>query len=274
MLVIRPRLVVSFGGYLSVPVVLSARLLGVTCVTHEQTTRVGLANRFIGRFCQKIFVSFSSSVKYFPKNKTVLVGNLLRREIFEDRGYFKFNNQKKTIYVTGGKQGAHKINELIGLFLPKLLFQYNLIHQCGSFSLHDDFSALQDLAEGLDESLRRDYLLQKHFNFDEIGSVLARANFVVSRAGANIVCELAALRKPSLLIPLEGSSHGEQEENAKLLSSVGLAFVIEESQMNEENLINGLKRLESLSPNEQKIDSEFVPNGDKKMAAEVYHLIS
>lgn len=270
---VRPNLVVSFGGYLCVPVVFAARILRINCVTHEQTATAGLANRLIGRFCRKIFISFKSSEKFFPKNKTILTGNPLRREIFYDHGLFKFMNQKKTIYITGGKQGAHRINELIKQNLSELLGHYNLIHQCGSNTLTNDYEVLSGLRLSLPIEARDCYLLKTHFDFGEIGSVLARADYVISRSGANVVCELSALRKKSLLIPLPGSSHGEQEINAQLLSSVGLAVVLKESEMNCENLIDKLKKLEKLKADEEKIKSEFIFDGDKRMAEEVIKLI-
>lgn len=274
LLKVRPNLVVSFGGYLCVPVIFAARVLGIKSVTHEQTTAAGFANRAVARFCIKVFISFSSSKKYFSPAKTILTGNPLRSEIFTDGGYFKFTNNKPVIYVTGGKQGAHKINLLVRESLPVLLQSYNVIHQSGSVSLHNDYEELLNFSQNdLPEKFRESYILKTHFGFSEIGSIFARVNYVVSRAGANIVCELAGLRKPAVLIPLPGSSHREQEDNAHLLKEVGLAEILEESNSNTESLVKSLENLTVMGINEQKLLAEFPQGASAKLAREIVKIL-
>ncbi len=268
-----PNLVLSFGGYLSSPVIFSAWLLRIPCLTHEQTSEAGFANRFNANFCQKVLISFESSRKYFPHGKTVLTGNPVRPEIFEDRGYFKFDSDRPTIYVTGGKQGSHVINEALAKLLPDLLETVNVIHQAGSSTVFDDYSNLTKLAASWTRNLKDNYLLRDHFEAGEVGSVFAGAGLVISRAGANTVCELAALRKRAILIPISGSSHREQERNARLLKDLGLAQILEEGNLTGENLLLNIKKMLSLGPavvDEEAIDKIFLPDAAQKVADEVF----
>lgn len=234
----QPDLIISFGGYLAVPVVLTGWLLRIPSVTHEQTTIVGLANRLIAKFAQKIFISWPQSQKYFDPRKVVLTGLPLREEIFTAKSdQFQFNNQQSVIYVTGGKQGSHIINEAIKLSLPQLLTKVNIIHQCGSSSLHNDFQTLMNLKKSLPTDLQEKYLVKDYYYQEEIGSVFATSGLVVSRAGAHTIYELAALAKPAIFIPIPWVSHNEQYKNARILVNVGMARILPEDQLNTDNLL-------------------------------------
>lgn len=270
---IRPKLIVSFGGYLAVPTVLAAWLLRIPSVTHEQTAEAGFANRLISRFCQKVYVSYASSRRYLPARKTVITGNPLREDVSADRGLYQFENEKKVVYITGGKQGAHSLNILVRQSLPELLTKYNVIHQCGSVSLHKDFENLVNFREGLPPEAKKSYIVKPHFYFSEIGSVFARANLVVSRAGANTVCELANLKKRSVLIPLPGSSHGEQERNARLLEKTGLAVVLPQEEANPQTLVQSLSEVERKAVNEEVLSQEFLPDAAGNLAREIAQVL-
>ncbi len=231
---IEPDLIVSFGGYLALPVAYAGSLMGIPVVTHEQTTVAGWANRMIGLVAKKIFLTFESSANYYPKNKAVLTGLPLRPEIFKS-GKKLFQNKKKTIYITGGKQGSHAINEAVFKILPRLLERFNIIHQVGSTTLFNDIEKAAQIKAGLAEK-GKNYLPKEYFFEEEIGSVFNSADFVVSRAGAHIVYELLALGKPAILIPLPNSSHNEQNENAKMLESLGLAKVLPQAELEKGGL--------------------------------------
>ncbi len=277
LLKIRPDMVISFGGYLAVPVVFSAWLLRITIVTHEQTTVAGIASLFISKFARKIFISFASSSKFFPKDKICLVGNPLRSEIFADRGLFCFADERKTLYITGGKQGSHKVNSFVEKNIILFLSSYNVIHQCGSSSVYNDFDSLLKLRENLSPELRERYLVKDFFTSEEIGSAFARADIVISRAGANAVYEIGALGKVSLLIPISWSSRNEQELNARFLSSGGGAVLLEEKNLNEEKVFS---ILEDLSSNYQfyrkkasEFSKEFPLNGAEAIAEMIMALL-
>lgn len=242
LLKIKPDLIFSFGGYLALPVVVDGWVLGIPSVTHEQTTVSGLANKIIAKFCKKIFVSFPSSISYFPKNKTILTGLPIKKEIFK-KGKKLFENSRKTIYVTGGKQGAHVINKAVFEILPQLLQNFNVIHQCGSTSLYKDLGKALQVKEKLKEK-GENYLVKEYFFEEEIGSVFNTADFLVSRAGAHTIYELMALNKPAILVPISWSSRNEQEENAKLLVSLGLAKILSQDDLEQGKLFETILEFE------------------------------
>jgi UDP-N-acetylglucosamine--N-acetylmuramyl-(pentapeptide) pyrophosphoryl-undecaprenol N-acetylglucosamine transferase len=233
----RPHLILSYGGYLAVPVVLSGWLLRIPSLTHEQTVVYGLANRVIQPFAKKILVSWKSSCRHFPSKKVVFTGLPLRPGIFKhSKGRFDFKNNLPVIYITGGKQGSHTINLTIAKLLPNLLKKYNLIHQSGSSTVHNDFARLRKIKERLPSELRSRYLVYDYIFQPEIGAVFAAADLVVTRAGAHIVYELAALGKPALFIPLPFSYAQEQEKNAKMLAKAGLAEILSQENLTSQKL--------------------------------------
>jgi UDP-N-acetylglucosamine--N-acetylmuramyl-(pentapeptide) pyrophosphoryl-undecaprenol N-acetylglucosamine transferase len=212
---VRPNLILSFGGYLAVPVVLWGWLFRIPVITHEQTVVYGLANRFIQPFAQKILVSWKTSLEHFSEKKAVLTGLPLRPKIFKrQKGKFDFKNDLPTVYITGGKQGSHAINQAVAQSLPDLLKKHNLIHQCGGSTIYNDLSFLKKIKSRLPEELKKRYLLRDYIFQQEIGSVFAAADLIVSRAGAHITYEIAALGKPALFIPIPWSYADEQLKNA------------------------------------------------------------
>jgi len=242
LLKIKPDLIVSFGGYLALPVAYCGFFMGIPVVTHEQTVVSGLANKLISFIAQKIFITFESSAKYFPKNKVVLSGLPLREDIFLDKKNL-FNNKRKTIYVTGGKQGSHVINEEIFKILPSLLDRFNVIHACGSTSVFDDIKKAEDIKEKLKE--KGDYyLVKKYFFEDEIGAVFNSADFVISRSGAHTVYELLFLNKPAILIPIPWTNNNEQYKNAKMLENCGLAKILSQEELKKGKLLKTILEFE------------------------------
>ncbi|HUS51987.1 MAG TPA: UDP-N-acetylglucosamine--N-acetylmuramyl-(pentapeptide) pyrophosphoryl-undecaprenol N-acetylglucosamine transferase [Candidatus Bathyarchaeia archaeon] len=233
----RPNLILSFGGYLAVPVVISGWLMRVPIITHEQTVVYGLANRVIQFFAKKILVSWESSLKHFPARKAIHTGLPVRPEIFNQiKGKFDFKNDLLTLYVTGGKQGSHLINQVLAEALPELVEKYNLIHQCGRSTIYDDLAFLSKIKSRLPEKLKKRYLVRDYIFQPEIGSVFAVADLVVSRAGAHITYEIAALGKPTLFIPIPWSHANEQFKNAQILKQAGLAEILIQEKLSAENL--------------------------------------
>lgn len=225
----KPRLVLSFGGYIALPVSIDAFLLGIPVITMEQTTVVGRANKIVSFFSKKILITFESSAGYFPKDKVIVTGLPLRKDIFT-KGTKLFSNNKKTIYITGGKQGAHFFNEAVFSVLENLLEKFNVIHQCGSTSLYNDFQKTVELKEKLGPKAK-DYLTKEYFFKEEIGKVFHSADFLISRAGAHTVYELLALEKPAILIPIPWSNQNEQQKNAEYLVSSGLAKILSQEDL-------------------------------------------
>ncbi len=274
LLKIRPQLIVSWGGYLAVPVVIAGWLLGIPSVTHEQTVVSGWANRFIAKFAKKIYVTWEESKQYFPSDKVCVVGLPVRDKIFNTKILRDYDIQKEvpTIYITGGKQGARVINSAVIEALPQLLDQFNVIHQCGNL----DYEKLKKQTEG--EEGRGSYILQPYFGEDKIGAVFNTADFVISRAGANTVYELAALGKPAVLIPIPWVSHNEQFKNAKVLVDAGSGLMLEQKNLNAKNLIAVCKKVaNNLSGFEQggmEAKNLVIYNAAEKMAAEIELLLN
>lgn len=241
----RPQLIVSFGGYLAAPVVFAAWVLRIPSVTHEQTAVVGLANRFIARFADKVFITWEASRRYFDPQRTVLTGLPLRASIFnaESTASFSFPNELPTIYITGGKQGCHIVNMAVKEKLPELLGIANVVHQIGSTTVTNDFSALTETAERLPQELKARYVPREYVFENEIGAVFQKTDIVISRAGAHTVYEIAALGTPAIFVPISWASHGEQYANAKALADKGLAQVLDERELTGEKLLREIQEM-------------------------------
>lgn len=242
----RSDVILSFGGYVALPVVLAGWLWRVPVITHEQTVISGLANKIIAFFAQKICVSWPDSLDRFPKDKVVLIGNPIRKEIFakvqssSSSWRIKVQSDNPVVYITGGNLGSHWINEAVFECLSRLLEKYTVIHQCGDSEKYQDYGKLKAQSETLrlhsGYKLQERYFLTKYVEPEDIGWVLDKADLVVSRSGANTVTELAALGKPALLIPIPWVHANEQYKNAQLLADIGTAEILPQEKLSGEEL--------------------------------------
>ncbi|WP_055589325.1 UDP-N-acetylglucosamine--N-acetylmuramyl-(pentapeptide) pyrophosphoryl-undecaprenol N-acetylglucosamine transferase [Peterkaempfera griseoplana] len=228
----RPDVVLATGGYVAVPVGLAARLCHRPLVVHEQTVRLGLANRTLAPRATRVAVSSESTLPLLPeaaRGAAVVTGNPVRPEVLAGHadkavqalGLHGFDRALPTIYVTGGAQGSQQINTLVSGVLPWLLERANVIHQCGPANVTD----LRHQAAGLPQSLTGRYYLAG-FVGPELPDVLALADVVVSRSGAGTLAELTALGKAAVFVPLATSAGGEQEHNARHLQEAGAAVAL------------------------------------------------
>ena len=219
----RPGLIISFGGYLSVPVVFCGWLLGIDSIAHEQSLIPGLATKINSIFVKKLFLSWPQTLAYFQKQKCEAVGNLINKSIFETNaksGVIKkfLTKSKKLIFITGGNQGSHFLNKLV--FSSFLIFKdYQIFHQVGTVNYKGDL----DFATSLNH---KNYLAVDYIQPEDIGAVFHKASVVISRSGANTVWELAVLAKVAVLIPLPIAAGGEQKANAEILESAGSSIVL------------------------------------------------
>ncbi|MBN1915636.1 UDP-N-acetylglucosamine--N-acetylmuramyl-(pentapeptide) pyrophosphoryl-undecaprenol N-acetylglucosamine transferase [Candidatus Dojkabacteria bacterium] len=235
----KPDIVISFGGYLALPIVCSAKVLNRKIVTHEQTVVTGLANKFIAKLANRVFISWDISRKYFPAKKTVLTGNPLRKEVFQTgTNDFDFHNDRPIVYVTGGSQGSNTINWRLLEILPKLLKHANVIHQTGSSTVTQDYEKALKKKKRLNKKLQENYVVRKHIFGRQIGEIFAKSTLVVSRSGANTLTELLALGRPAVLIPIPWSSGDEQMKNARMIESIGLATVLTQEEITPDLLYN------------------------------------
>lgn len=244
---IRPRVILSFGGYLSVPVILAGWFLRIPAVTHEQASVRGLANKVNSLFVRKTAVSWPQTVGQFPKNKTVLTGNPIRQAILqideEIWRVLKFPKQLPLIFVTGGNQGSHLINRTVEEILPELIAKANIFHQSGHLQARGDFERLEERRGELSEKFQGRYHVKKYLNNEEMGTLLNRADLIIGRAGANILTEVAALGKPTLFIPFPWLHQDEQTKNAQILAAVGLAEILPQEKLSSHALLQLVEKM-------------------------------
>ncbi|MGW7296398.1 UDP-N-acetylglucosamine--N-acetylmuramyl-(pentapeptide) pyrophosphoryl-undecaprenol N-acetylglucosamine transferase [Streptomyces sp. NPDC054829] len=228
----RPDVVLATGGYVAVPAGLAARMCRRPLVLHEQTVRLGLANRKLAGSATRIAVSSESTLPLLPeevRGAAVVTGNPIRPEVLTGHpdkavqalGLHGFDRRLPTVYVTGGAQGAQQINGVVRDSLSWLLEGANVIHQCGP----DNVEELRRYATALPAGLAARYYLTG-FVGPELPDVLALADIVVSRSGAGTLAELTALGKPAVFIPLATSAGNEQAHNASHLEEAGAAVAL------------------------------------------------
>ncbi len=223
---VKPDVILSFGGYLSVPVGFSAHFLKIPLVLHEQTLEVGFANKILSPFAEKICVSWETSLKHFPKEKTVLTGNPIKKEILKVSKLSKKTNDLPLIYVTGGSSGSHAINLLILETIEKLSKKYTVFHQTGDSQKYKDYDKLLEVKNNLDAKYSKNYIIKKFLDPETSAQIIKSSDLVIGRAGINTVSELIYLKKPALFIPLPFSQKNEQMKNAEFMKSLGLSEVI------------------------------------------------
>lgn len=263
-----PEVVFATGGYVSLPMIIVARLMGKKVFIHEQTLTAGLTNRIGAKFARKVLLTFKDSEKYFPKNKTVLTGNAIRKEIFDKTkdGVPKEilevvecakAEKRPVIYITGGSLGAHKINAFILENLEELLKKYTLIWQMGDNMYHNDFNKLIIKSEQLsiEEKMR---LYYSKFIRNEIGYILGNSDLVVCRPGINTLYELAATRKKAIIIPLWVTSKNDQERNALWYSQNFTGKVLHEKDMSIGDFVRDIDELISKDYVGEDIDTSMV----------------
>ena len=244
---LKPAVLFSAGGFVSVPPALAARALGIPVVVHEQTAVPGLANRITARFAARIAVAFESAGRGFPAGRVVLTGNPVRREVLGGSReaaleQFGFDPAVSLVYVTGGAQGSHRINRVVGEALPRLLAICQVLHQCGDNAETGDHAWLLERARALPPASRRRYAVRPYVGA-ELRDVYAAAALLVGRSGAGTVTECCSLGVPAVFIPLPGASGDEQTANARLVEAAGGAVVLPQGVLTPERLTDTLRRL-------------------------------
>ena len=218
---IQPDVVFSKGGFVSVPVVRAAASLKIPCIIHESDMTPGLANKLCIPVAKRVCCNFPETYNMLPRDKAVLTGSPIREELTKGDKIAAFNlcgfsANKPVILVIGGSLGAASVNKAVREALPKRLKDFQIVHICGKDKIDN---ALQNM----------DGYVQFEYVKSELKDLFAMADIVISRAGANSICEILALRKPNLLIPLSASSsRGDQILNAKSFESQGFSMVIDD----------------------------------------------
>ena len=225
----RPDIVFSKGGFVSVPVVLAAKHYKIPVIIHESDMTPGLANKICIPAAKKVCCNFPETLNYLPKDKAVLSGSPIREELLTgDRlsglQYAGLSANRPVILVIGGSLGSVTVNHAVRSILPKLLSQFQVIHICGKGNLDESLIGTSGYVqyEYVDKPLRH---------------LFAAADLIISRAGANSICEILALRKPNSLIPLSAAaSRGDQILNANSFAKQGFSTVLEEEVLTSDTL--------------------------------------
>lgn len=242
-----PDMVFSKGGYGSIPVVMASWIYRIPIIIHDSDSIPGLANKFLARFAKKIIVSFPEAQKYFKNKKTILLGIPIRKELLqgnkeEAKKIFNLKSNKPVVLIMGGSQGAQKINEIVFNTKPRLLKKCEIIHK--------PFLEIEQL---------------KH--------AYAISDVIVSRAGATSIFEIAAVGKPSILIPLSGAASDHQMQNAQALAKIGGAIILNEKNLTMNMFLNAIfglldnpKKAKQIG---EKAKTFYKPEINQKIAEEI-----
>ena len=235
---LKPDVVFSKGGFVSVPVVMAAKHCKIPAIIHESDMTPGLANKLAIPSATKVCCNFPETLQYLPEGKAVLTGSPIRSELLKgDKVHAlnfigNFTAQKPTLMVIGGSIGSVVINDTVRKALPELLKEYQVVHLCGKGNLAPELDGTQGY-------------VQYEYIKEELNDLFALADIVISRAGANAICELLALHKPNILIPLSvAASRGDQILNARSFEKQGFSYVLEEEKLTEETLLEAIRQVE------------------------------
>ncbi len=254
---LKPEILFSKGGFVSVPVVLAAKLTRTPVVIHESDVTPGLANKLALPFSKHIFTVFEETLKYVPVEKATCSGAIIRPELFDGKRQLGLqlaglSGDKPIVIVMGGSQGSILLNNAVRSDLTTILEKYDVIHLCGKGHIDESYNAINGY---------------KQFEYvkEDLQHLLAAADFAVSRAGSNFIFELLALQKPMLLIPLSAEkSRGDQILNANYFKKLGFASVLLEEQLEDTVLSTEFQSLsnqkEQLLMNMKNTESPKTPN--------------
>lgn len=271
-----PDVVFTNGGYVAFPVLVSARVLKIPVIIHVSDTVPSRVLLFAGKFADKISISFVEAAKYFPKEKTALLGNPVRDEIKrkQPKGAFSFLHLDPTVpvlLVLGGSQGSQIINETVVSALPKLVEKYQIIHQTGK-DKYDDIYGFAGVVL-LNNPLKSRYKVFPYLDDLALKMSAGAASLVLARAGANTIFEIASWGLPSVLIPISKTVSRDQESNAFAYARSGAATVIRQKNLTPNILINEINRiLDSPEAKEQMAQSAkafFKDGAAEKIAKEI-----
>lgn len=233
---LNPDVIFSKGGFVSVPVVMAGKKCKVPTIIHESDMTPGLANKLSIPSATKVCCNFPETVKLLPADKAVLTGSPIRQELLEGnkekaRSFTGLSPDKPVILIIGGSLGAAAINDAVRSNLPEILKEFQIIHLCGRGKLDPTLNNISGY-------------VQYEYIKDELKDLFALTDIVISRAGANAICELLALHKPNLLIPLSANaSRGDQILNARSFERQGFSLVLEEESITSETLLSSIHEL-------------------------------
>lgn len=263
----KPDVILSFGGYVSIPVIVAGWFFSIPVILHEQTLVSGLANKISSIFADKIALSFRN--KDFQDEKQILTGNPIRGNILK---MGRSNNRKKipTVLIMGGNQGSHLINLTVEKILDKLTKIAFVYHISGD-NKFKDFARCVNLG-----NFNGRYVVKKWIG-EEYGTILSKVDLVICRAGINTLTELAYLGIPALVIPIPYLYLDEQNENARVFQDLGLVKMLPQSKLSADSLLDNIKsmlnNLNSLNKKAKGAKKAIIADASKRLALETLLLI-
>lgn len=259
---IKPNVVFSKGGFVTVPVVLAAKLLGIPVIIHESDITPGLANKIASKGAKVICVNFPETLKYVG-DKGVMTGTPIREELFkgsaeQGRKLCGFTDHKPVLLMMGGSLGSVKINQCLREALSELTNNFNVVHICGKNNVDEDLKGTKGY-------------YQFEYVSDELPHLFAMADMMLSRAGANALAEIVALKIPNLLIPLsQNASRGDQILNADSMKKQGYSLVLEEEALTKDSLINNIQELyKNINTYKDAMKKAMNMSGTEKVMTEI-----
>lgn len=261
----KPQVIFSKGGFVSVPVLIAARLRGIPAVIHESDITPGLANKIAVPFAKKVLTTFPETLEYLPEEKASWIGAVVRPELFEGdrKSGLRFANlteRKPVIMIMGGSAGAQRINQAVRDQLDQLTQTHQIIHICGKGNL--------------DPTIKKFGYQQFEYVNEELPDLLAATDLVISRAGANAIFEFLALNKPMLLIPLSRqASRGDQILNAEAFEKQGYAHVLFEEDLSADHFLEKVNDLiESADEMKENMANYKRQDATERVIEEIYKL--
>jgi len=277
--ILMPDLVFSKGGYGSVPVVMVAWIFRIPVIIHESDAISGLANRIGSKFAKRVAISFEESAKYFNAKKTAFVGNPIRWGLLNGDKEEALRNLHleaglPILFIYGGSQGAQVINNIIIEDIKNLLSRYEVIHQCGELNYNEVQELLKKV---LPEGAPQNYHLYPFMLENQMKDAYVASDLIIGRAGSGTIFEIAALGKPSIIIPLNGSASEHQRQNAIDYARTGAAEIIEQDNLTASLLASETQRIISDKVVMLKMANAALdfskPDAAKKIAEEMLSLI-
>lgn len=263
----KPDLILSFGGYIALPVVLAAKLFGIKIITHEQTMSMGLANKIISNFSDKVCLTFPDKTDQISSGKISVTGLPVDETLWKNNNKFPYQNRLNlsVIYITGGVTGSQSVNQLIYPILSNLLNNYVVVHQTGRIN----FDEAREFSQTLEPKLLKNYHYEPYLDYQNHVTVLKNAHLVIGRSGANTTAELAILGKVAILIPLPWSGFQEQKKNAQWLEEKGSVLVLDQNNLTPEIISEKISEIEdnyaSYKNKSESISKSFPKNGAQNL---------
>lgn len=274
-----PDAVFSKGAYAAVPVVLAAKTYAIPVLTQDSDAIPGIANKIMGKFANRIAVAYPSAARYFEASRVAVTGNPVREELLQGnveraRERFGYKSDMPVVLVLGGSLGSVAVNRAVITILPKLIERCFVVHQTGETDAMEVAKHVTELKLG---DLSGKYFSAPFFDTETLADAFSISSLIVSRAGANAITDIAAIGKPSILIPLPSAANNEQRMNAYEMAKVGAALVLEQLNLGENILLGRITHLlddEALRSDMSKsVQAFFHPDAARRIAEGIVALI-